>query len=183
VGFNQDLNTGFQYVKLLAGVLGGSEGGALVDNLGALRGIRISDTQMIAIGIGKAGEAWALTADGLALTVIPRLESGYVFVRAAETSTDPGAPPPIPAVFSGDITIGGVSVLPGARLYARLVKAGKPDVWTSVAVANAGRYQISISVTASGYEGAVVEFWMDAKKANTNGFYQPGQISSFALSF
>jgi S1-C subfamily serine protease len=183
VGFNQDLNTGVQYVKLLAGQLAGSEGGAVVDTLGTLRGIRVSDTQMITTGIGKAGEAWAITSDGVALTVLPKLETGYVYVKPTEGSTDPGAPPPIPAVFSGNITIAGLAAPVGTRVYARVVRAGKPDIWVSTTVATAGRYQVSVSITTSGYEGGLVEFWVDAVKGDRNGFYQPGQISSFALAF
>ncbi len=183
VGFNQDLNTGLQYVKLLTGALAGSEGGAVVDTLSRLRGVRMTDTQMVTVGLGKTGEAWAMTAEGLALTVLPRLETGYVYVRPTEGSTTPGAPPPIPAVFSGNISINGLSAPVGTRLYARLVKSGKPDVWVSTTVATAGRYQVSVSTTDSGYESGLVEFWTDAKKADRNGFYQPGQISAFDLSF
>ncbi|MEK9658848.1 MAG: serine protease [Chloroflexota bacterium] len=183
VGFNFDGNTGLQYVKLLAGALRGSEGGALVDNQSTLRGIRISDTQMVSTGIGKMGEAWAMTADGLALMVLPTLQSGYVYTRPNAAETEFGAPPPIPAIFSGDITIGGAPAVSGSRLYARLVKSGKPDLWVSSSLTTTGRYLISLSILQSGYEGAQVEFWFDGQKSITTGSYVPGQIRSEVLSF
>ena len=71
VGSRQDLNTGIQFLQMRGLYIAGSQGGALVDEYGLLRGLRMEEQFMIDLGLGRTGEIYALTMDGLLNRVLP----------------------------------------------------------------------------------------------------------------
>ena len=189
VGVRQDLNTGISYLQIQATAQAGAEGGVLIDREGRIRGLRMTETHMTNIGLGRAGEVYAMGASALSGTFLSRLMAGYTDVLPPETSvssgTDPGGPPPIPCVFHGDLTVGGASPSTPVRLYVQISKAGLPDLWFSreVKPEAQGEYLIAVGITAPGYEGATATFWITAKRAVQTDTYTPGAQRMVNLTF
>ncbi len=183
-GSRQDLNTGLQFVQLRTQHAPGSEGGAVVDRYGQLRGIRMEQQHISDLGIGFPGESWAITVDGLLNVVIPRLESGVIDIdKTAGSGCSPGLFPPIPATYRGDVTIGGQPAPVGSRLYAKVSKRGLPDQWFSEQIVTEGKYLITIGVCQSGFANAPVEFWMNGSASPTMSTWVPATPFSVDLAF
>lgn len=184
VGVRQDFNTGIFYAQLQDLSVAGAEGGALVDAAGALRGIRMGEQQMVDLGLGRLGEVYAMDVGALSTLVLPQLQTGVSIIKFSSLGgSSPGAPPPIPAIFVGDIAIAGVPAEAGVRLYARAFKSSQPDIWFSTEIADTGRYVLTMSIFVSGYSNANIEFWLDAKQAPQTSLYTPGARTATDLAF
>ena len=186
VGVRQDFNTGIRYFQIQAVSHLGAEGGAVVDNSAELRGLRMTEEQMIDLGIGRPGEAYAIAADSLATLILPRLKQGLLVVlpRVTDAGDAPPVPPGLPSTFTGTVTVGGVPAPEGLQVYARVIREGKPDLWFSQPLLPGSQYVMPISVTVQGYEGATVEFWLDAQRAAQTAKYQAGrEPTTLNLSF
>ncbi len=57
-----------------------------------------------------------------------------------------------------------------------MLKAGRPDVWTSAEIVAGGAYQLSVNA-GDDYQNATVEFWRDKKRAVTQRNYRSGFAS------
>ena len=166
---------GIQYIQL-QGVLEqeGSQGGALVDSQGVVRGLRISRAQMqeaLRECVRRSGP-WSLRS--LANQLIPRLEAGISILDKVEPTCDGlGLPPLRPAIFRGDITSGGVdAALRAATVYAR-VRGGGAEEWYLTTVGDTSRYYVSIGTcTAALQSNATVEFWYDRMVAPQTAAFQ-----------
>ena len=157
---------GIQYVQLQTLQSEGSQGGALVDGQGVVRGLRMSRAQMLELFDNAFGE-WAMESQALANQLVPQLEAGIgVIDTPASTCGGDGPPPPRPGVFRGDITSGGATLPAGATVYAR-VRGGGAEEWYTGTVGNTGRYYISIGTCTQALDGAnvTVDFWYDRKVA------------------
>ena len=176
VGVRQDFNTGIRYLQLSDQRKPGAEGSGLVDRHGVLRGLRMEESHMIALGFGRIGEVYAMGVDALAL-LLPQLQSG-VLKECRSTSTtvtvSPGAPPGITPTYAGAVFIGGAAPPDGTLLYSRVVKAGLPDWWVCIsfplAVGTTGNYAMGVGGGAD-YNGGTVEFWTNGKKALQTSTY------------
>ena len=92
---------GIQYIQLQTLQSEGSQGGALVDGQGVVRGLRMSRAQMLELFDNAFGE-WAMESQALANQLVPRLEAGIsVIDTPAPTCGGEGPPPPRPGVFRG----------------------------------------------------------------------------------
>jgi len=184
IGIRQDLNTGIRYLQLQGLASVGAQGGAMVDNQGKLTGLRMAESQMVALGVGRPGETYAIDANALINSALPRLEMGVSIINVQSPfENQPGAPPPIPAIFTGSVTQAGVDVPIGERMYASVVKPGQPNLWYSAEIAKTGRYVLSISVFKNGYSNTTVEFWKDASRASQTSIYVSGTTKSTNLQF
>jgi len=181
VGSRQDLFTGIQYVQVQALKAAGADGGALIDNTGSLRGIRMSEQHMIDLVIGRTGEVWAVSAGSLNDVIIPRLNSGLSVINALSTSSDSGAPPPIPAIFKGAVSAGGVPAAVGNRLYARLTGSNGSEAWFSELITSTGRFVLGISTSNSRFTNARVDFWMSSGRSLTTSTYVLGRTTELEL--
>ncbi len=176
VGVRQDFNTSIRYLQLDAGPLGGAEGSGLVDRHGVLRGLRMDESHMIALGFGRVGEVYAMAVDGMAL-LLSQLRSGALKECQSTTPAlgdSPGAPPAISPQYAGAIFIGGAAPPDGTLMYSRVIKAGLPDWWVCIsfplAIGAPGNY--SIAAGGSGeYNGGTVEFWTNGEKALQTSTY------------
>ena len=164
---------GIQYIQL-QGVLEqeGSQGGALVDSQGVVRGLRISRAQMQELFANAFG-GWAMESQILANQLIPRLEAGISILDKVEPTCDGlGLPPLRPAIFRGDITSGGATLPAGATVYAR-VRGGGAEEWYLTTVGDTSRYYVSIGTcTAALQSNATVEFWYDRMVAPQTAAFQ-----------
>lgn len=183
IGVQQDLNSGIQYVQLQGLTATGVHGGALIDNQGRLRGLRMREGHMIDIGIGRAGQVYALGADALANLVLPQLRAGATVINTPGPGTSAGAPPSIPAIFKGGVTAGGISATSGSRIYAKVIKPGASDLWFSTVVSDLGKYLLPMGVNRAGYTNAVVQFWMNAGAAPQTSTYVPARTNDIDLVF
>lgn len=176
VGSRQDAITGITYLQMQGFSVGDEDGGAVFDALGRLRGLRMDSERMINIGIGRIGEAWAMDSFALASSMIPRLQAGVSIISStAGQCTDLGAPPPIPAIYKGDISDSTGVAAVGMRLYARATKtATGQELWFSQPIVNVGRYFLTISICDSTFSNAVVDFWLNSKSTTTKSVYSPG---------
>ena len=183
-GSRPDLNTGLQFIQMPSQHAPGSEGGAVVDNYGQLRGIRMNPQYISDLGIGFPGESWALTVDGLLNLVIPRLESGVIVIdKSTASGCSPGLFPPIPATYRGDVTIGGQPAPVGSRLYAKVSKRGLQDQWFSIEITEMGEYLLTIGVCQSGFANAPVEFWMNGSASPVMSTWVPATSFPVDLTF
>jgi hypothetical protein len=185
VGSRQDSSTGLGYVQYQGISIDGEQGGAVVDANGRLRGIRMSTDQMVTIGVGRTGEVWAMDSSSLAAAMMPRLKAGISIVNAFDGGCDNlGAPPPIPAIYSGTATLAGQPVTVGARLYARVTKTSTgEDLWFSGLVVEAGRWVLTISICDSMFSNSPVEFWLAARMSTVGSSYVSGSTVRPVLAF
>ncbi|MEE8519046.1 MAG: serine protease [Dehalococcoidia bacterium] len=183
IGIRQDLFTGLRYIQLQGLPTPGTQGGAMIDNQGRLQGIRMTEEQMIALGVGRSGETYAIDSAALVNVVIPRLESGVSILIVEPEGQSEFVFPPIAATFNGDVVEGGVEVAVGQRMFANVIKAGVPDLWFSEPITKVGRYFLSFSISKTGYTNADVEFWLNATKAPQSTKYVDAVTQTTALSF
>ena len=185
VGSRQDAITGIDYLQMSGFSAGGEQGGAVADANGILRGLRMDSDRMIDIGIGRIGEVWAMDAFALSSAMVPRLKAGISIISTTDgRCTELGAPPPIPAVFKGDITMGGVNLAVGQRVYARITKTSTgQELWFSQVIVNEGRYFITVSICDTSFNGGVMDFWFSAGSTATRSSYNPGTIQTNNLAF
>ena len=183
VGSRQDI-TGIDYIQLQAFPTAGSQGGAIIDNLGRLRALRMADAHIFRLGIGRAGETWGIDGKALSQLVVPQLQSGVSVINAPPDGrcTNIGRLPGIPAIFKGDIMASGVPVAEGARPYARVTLSGK-ELWFSQIIGNAGRYFITISICGTTFNNANVDFWLNAEQAPQTSIYVAGRTTDTPLTF
>jgi hypothetical protein len=179
-----DLTTGIEYMQVQGFSAGTEHGGGLFDAAGRLRGLRMSIDYMVASGIGRSGQAWALSSFELASSVIPQLQSGYSDVRARPGGcTSQFQFPPLPTFMVGDITIGGSPAPVGTYVYARVSKPTGATEWFRESIVTAGRYFITISICDDTYLNAAVEFWTDAQKSPVTTTYVPGEKKTPTITF
>jgi hypothetical protein len=185
VGSRQDAITGIAYLQLQGFSVGDEDGGAVFDARGHLRGLRMDSDRMITIGIGRIGEVWAMDSFALASSMIPRLQAGVSIINStAGQCTDLGAPPPIPAIYKGDVSVGGVPAAVGKRMYARTTKTSTgEELWFSQPLANEGRYFLTISICDPSFNNGVVDFWLDSKPTATTTIYSPSAMNVNNLVF
>jgi hypothetical protein len=160
--------TGYGYVQLHIGEASAFDGAALVNDEAKLQGIRMPASWLLGLGRDinvKAGEVYAASSAGIGGRVVPGLRNGYVQIipPAPDTSGPAGAPPQIPIVFIGNVSVSGQPAPGGTWLYAKVTKEGKPTLWFARQIRDAGEYDLPISLNISTYLGATIEFWMNAE--------------------
>ena len=179
-GSTTDLNSQIRYLQLQTAPLEGAQGGPLVDlSNGTLRGIRMEPDHAPGLGIGNTSFVYAMSSRDIAGTVIPALEMGVFLKRPPSISEGPGPQPVLPQVYNGSVQRGSVDAPAGNRLYARLIKSGKPDVWYTATLLEPGMYILNVAAPdPGGYSGGTMEFWMDAVKATDTATYMhPGVVA------
>lgn len=185
VGSRQDAGTGITYLQVQGFSVGDEDGGAVFDARGHLRGLRMDSDRMISIGIGRLGEAWAMDSYALVSSMIPRLRAGISIINStAGQCTDIGSPPPIPAIYAGAITAGGVPAPIGLRLYARATKTSTgAELWFSRTITTEGSYFLTISICDASFANGVVDFWLNAKPSPTHSIYSASENHIINLVF
>jgi hypothetical protein len=185
VGSRQDQITGISYLQLQGFSTGTEDGGALFDARGQLRGLRMNSDRMISIGIGRIGEVWAMDSFALASSMIPRLQAGVSIIDSiAGRCTDLGAPPPIPAIYKGDVSVGGTPAEVGLRMYARTTKTSTgQELWFSQPISTVGRYFLTISICDPTYANGVVDFWLNSSPSPATSIYSPSSTQVNNLVF
>ncbi|MEX2430606.1 MAG: serine protease [Dehalococcoidia bacterium] len=180
-----DLQTGLRYVQVQVpvGPAGTGEGALLIDQQGQLRAVRAGADLMSRIAIGLPSEVYGVSASGLANQIIPQLTTGIVSIREDVDEGNSDSFPELPHIFRGSANLSGAPLDAGSRIYARLTKAGQPDLWFTQQLTNDGSYVLAAAVMTSGYANANVEFWMDAKRASETEGYSPGGNSVVNLEF
>jgi S1-C subfamily serine protease len=174
LGIREDLNSQARYMQVLVTQIDGSEGGGLFDLLGQLVGVRMTEKQMIRLGLGRSGEVYALSTDSLQSFVIRQLEEGLSNIILSDSDIDEYTFPGLPNVFTGTLFEDGQSAIAGSTpVHARVFKPGYPDIWTSAVIAAGGAYQLSVNA-GNNYQNATVEFWRDKKRAAVQRTYSSG---------
>ena len=139
------------------------------------------------ITLGKSvGEVWGMSADALALIVLPSLKAGILNILPSASAIDgsqPGAPPGIPAIYAGTVRVGGQIPQGSTRIYARVTKSGLTDLWFSQPLDFSGNFVIPVGITVQGYDNATVQFWIDATHATEIASYAGGVAVLIDLTF
>jgi hypothetical protein len=190
VGSRRDGVTGIDYLQMSGFSVGGEQGGGAFDAKGVLRSLRMDSARMISLGIGRIGEVWTMDAFALSSAMVPRLKAGVSIINVTDGQcTQLGAPPPIPAIFKGDITANNAPLAVGQRLYARVTKTSTgEELWFSQVVAVEGRYFITVSICDASFKNSttntsIIEFWFDSNATATTSTYDPGKIATNDLTF
>lgn len=181
---------GYSFMQIRAADNTTSDGAMLINQGGTIQGIRMPSLWLLNHQIGNPGEVYAVDAAQVGSTAIPNLRRGLITIDSRPLSTgSPEDPPPaIPMIITGDITIDGAPAPSGTQVYARLRKSGQPDYWESDPTNAAGFFLLNVSAPANSYNGAIIEFWTDAKMAATTSTYNTqasgsGQTVKLDLAF
>ena len=158
---------GYGLIQVHIGESSAFDGAALINDQAKLQGIRMPASLLTQRGIGEPREVYAASGVDLGASIIPTLREGYTQISppVLDTTGPVGAPPQIPIVFLGDVTVDGEPAPVGTRLYAKVIKEGKETLWFTREVTVAGEYDLPVSLNVSTYLGATIEFWMDAEAA------------------
>jgi hypothetical protein len=156
---------GYGYVQLHIGESSAFDSAALINDEAKLQGIRMPASWLLANNVGEAREVYAASSAEIGGLLVPQLRSGHVQISppVPDTSGPTGAPPQIPIVFIGSVTVDGQAPPVGSRLYAKVSKEGRPTLWFTRTVLDNGEYDVPISLNVSTYLGATIEFWMNAE--------------------
>ena len=124
------------------------------------------------IGALEEEGAYAIASPDITSTALPLLRSGHMHIEYpwwgdyySETI------PPLPIIFSGELTIDGSSAPVDSMIYARVSKEGLADIWTSDWTSEVGYYILNAFAPSSDYDGATIEFWLDCKRSPTTSTY------------
>tara|TARA_B100000029_G_scaffold510010_1_gene600516 strand:- start:1513 stop:2379 length:867 start_codon:yes stop_codon:yes gene_type:complete len=174
VGLRTDLSSGTRYLQLQVPSTNGLEGGGIFNNIGQLVGTRMTTEQMVRLGLGRAGEFYAMDAKSINDFVLAQLEGGLNIISKADSGASRSAFPGLPAIYAGVVRDDGVRVSAGSSpVFARIVRAGQPDAWYKSDIFENGVFQISVSAGIK-YSNSTVEFWRNQEKAEEIREYSPG---------
>lgn len=174
-GFN-----GYNYLQIQAGDNTATNGAVVINAAGQIQGIRLPRAYLVSKAIGAASEVYAVASAEVRARAVPllRREGPNDCPRPSVGAGGrvPSAPPTFPVIFYGQVDIDGQSAPRGARIYARLIKAGKSDAWDCLTTRQGGRYEFPVTVDEGGYDNAKVEFWVDGKLSSVTGVYNTGRV-------
>ena len=156
-----------------------ADGAVLLDENGRMAGMRMSWLWLLRNRISNLGEFVAIDARGIA-SALPALRSGRMHILPAPSSPD-DAPPSLPVLFHGEVTIDGAPVPVGTLLYAKVSKEGHPDFWQLTSLGVAGEYVLPVSAYPGNYSGGDVEFWADCKRSFTTAVYEVSSEASVTV--
>ena len=159
----------------------GSEGGAVVDEYGRLRGMRIESEHAQEILAAFPGESYALAAVDL-IRRAPLLLGLPLSINDNQCAQGSSFPP-IPSIFRGSVSIGGQTPPDGSTLYAKVSRRGLPDLWFHAPISSTGRYQMTLGVCQASYNNQPVEFWLDGVPAAQTGTVRTGQTITHDVEF
>ena len=161
---------GYGYIHIRIGESSAFDGAALVNDEAKLQGIRMPASWLTEKNIGEPREVYAASAADIGGALIPQLRTGYTQISPpVEDTTGPtGAPPHIPILYYGNITVDGAPAAPGTRLYAKVSKEGRDTLWFTREVTALGEFDFPLSLNISTYLGATIEFWLDAERSLTS---------------
>lgn len=177
---------GYGYILVDAAENTTADGAVLLDESGRMVGMRMPLLWLLQNQITNPGEVAAISAQEIVSAALPVLRSGRMHVRPVAPPTDPGfSPPPVPIIFHGEVTIGGVPASAGTLVYAKVSKEGLPDYWQSTLLGVAGEYVLPLSADTQTYLGGSVEFWVDCESSSTVATYEgfPGSVVEQAITF
>lgn len=87
--------------------------------------------------------------------------------------------PPFPAIFQGQVTIGGQAAPDGTIVSAKVGGVAA----SGLAVVLGGNYYLSVGVADSSYVGKTVEFYTADTKAEQTATYAADKLTTLNLSF
>ena len=185
-GSLQDPDTQLTYFQLQGFHQVGSEGGAVVDEYGRLRGMRIEAEHASEALLAQPGSRYALAAPDL-IRVALLVQGNPIKTNYQQCSNQgtTGSPPPIPGTYRGKATIGGQVPPAGSTLYAKVTRRGLPDLWfpTPIDPTTGGGYQVTLGVCQAAYVNRPVEFWLDGVQATAMGTVRIGQTVTLDIDF
>ena len=134
-------DNGYSYFVVDAADRTTADGAVLLNESGTIQGMRMPLLWLLQNQVANPGEVAAVDAPAIANLALSALRSGRMHVRPVAPPTDPGfSPPPVPIIFHGEVTIGGVPASAGTLVYAKVSKEGLPDYWQSTLLGVAGEY-------------------------------------------
>ena len=185
----QPSGIGYSFMRIPAADNTTADGAILVNAAGRIQGIRMPSLWLLQHQIGNPGEVYAMDTAQIGATAIPSLRTGRIHISPLQPvgGNPPDAPPSIPVIYKGDITIDGLQAPQGTQVYARLVKEGLPDHWEPDPTSEPGFFLVSVSAPSNSYNGSTVEFWVNGKKASETASFSttgtPGVPISLNLAF
>lgn len=144
----------------------------------------MTEAHMIRLGLGIPGQVHVMAGDAFSTIILPRLQTGILNILTKNDASQgrPGAPPSIPAMYHGTITLSETTST-ATRMYARVTKSGFPDLWFSQPLDGSGSFVFPIGITKPGYDNATVQFWINAEHAKELATYAGGTFVELNLTF
>lgn len=165
-------DNGYGYMRIDTSDRSTADGAVLVNESGSIQGMRMPALWLLQNEIANPGEVGAIDAPAIASVALPSLRSGRMHILVRSFFSELDAPPPLPIIFTGEITIDGSPAPVGTLVHARVSKEGHPDHWQSTPLGVAGEYVLPVSAELPAYIGGTVEFWVDCKRSLTTTAYE-----------
>lgn len=166
----RDVTMGIRFLELNSRLQAGTVGAALVNRDAELVAMAVeAEFVEIITGFIAPEENFAL-ASGFIQASLVRLSGGAISLEPRPSPT-PGADsfPPVPAIYTGSVTLQGTAPREGAPLYAQVINAQLGDLWILTEVGNGGNYTLILGTSNRDYLDNPVEFYMDGAKAEIHG--------------
>ena len=179
---NESPDNGNGYMRIDAADNTTADGAVLLDEGGRMVGMRMPPLWLLQNLVAYSGEVIAVDAPAIADVALPALRSGRMHVLPGRPPREVDAPPPLPIVFNGEITIDGAPAPVGTLLHAKVSKEGEPDAWQSTPIGMSGEYVFPVSADPQTYFGGSVEFWVDCKRSPTTAAYEEPLARAVELS-
>ncbi len=146
----------------------------LINERGELQGMRMSYRWQQLHDAGEREEAYVIDSPRVTTTALPLLRSGHMHIEPwwlGSTLDSPWSTPIPPTLFHGELTVDGAPAPMDSTIYARIIKEGLPDYWTSNWTMEVGYYILGVYTPSSSYDGATIEFWMDCRRATATAVF------------
>ena len=168
---NESPGNGYGYMRIQVADNSIADGAVLVNENSRMQGMRMPALWLLQNAIVRPGEVAAIDASEIPSAALSALRSGRMHVLPGRPPHEVDAPPPLPIVFNGEITIDCTPAPVGTLLHAKLSKEGEPDLWQSTQIGVSGEYVFPLSVNPFTRPGEPrefrVEFWMDCRRSPT----------------
>ena len=165
----RDFTTGIRFLELNARLQTGTVGGPLVNGNAEMVAMAVEAEFVRSFGFIALGENFALTSEFIQAS-LDRLSGGVINLEPRPSPTpSAAAPPPLPAIYRGSVTLRGTAPPEGTPLYARVINAQLGDLWTLTEVGSGGTYTLILGTVNRLYLDDVVEFYMEGAKAQIEG--------------
>ena len=165
----RDFTTGIRFLELNARLQAGTVGGPLVNRDAELVAMAVEAEFVRSFGFVALEENFALTSEFIQAS-LDRLSGGVINLEPRPVPTpSAAAPPPLPAIYRGSVTLQGTAPPEGTPLYARVINTQLGDLWSRTEVGSGGTYTLILGTVNRLYLNNVVEFYMEGAKAQIEG--------------
>ncbi|MEE8442809.1 MAG: hypothetical protein V3S37_03595, partial [Dehalococcoidia bacterium] len=155
-----------------------------INRNGELVAINVATSFIRSLDLAAGAEGYALVTDSVELT-LDALVTGVETLLPRPTPTpSPNAPPLLPSIFRGTVTVQGTAPPAGTRLYTRIINVTAGDQWHSTLIGEDGAYVLAVWTVNPSYKNSTIEFYVEGvKSVQTASYSAAGTLQVLDLTF